>query len=69
MAKAKLTAHEVGMLMKMISVFISFHKTISMDYYQYARMVKDIDSDALLEVLKKLENPEGNNGKEEKERR
>jgi len=55
--------------MKMISVFISFHKTISMDYYQYARMVKDIDSDALLEVLKKLENPEGNNGKEEKERR
>ncbi len=58
MAKANLTAHEVAMIMRMISVFISFHKIISMDYYQYRRMVKDIDHDALLEVLKKLDSPE-----------
>jgi hypothetical protein len=47
MAKANLTAHEVAMIMRMISVFISFNK-----------MVKDIDHDALLEVLKKLDSPE-----------
>ncbi len=47
MAKANLTAHEVAMIMRTISVFISLN-----------RMVKDIDHDALLEVLKKLDSPE-----------
>jgi len=57
MAKASLTADEVAMIMKMISIFMSFNKTISVDYYQYQRMAKGIDSNVLLKALDKLENP------------